>query len=135
MTTLSKAEISYIQSSLVSDPPLRADGRSPEDFRQIALETGVAPLANGSARVSIGRTGRDTDGGSSGTEVVAAVKLEVDGIGEEKEGGNVVCTVSWYAVTVSVYTTTNAPRLVPQQPIPPSRPLHSTISSRISAPC
>lgn len=95
MTTLSKAEISYIRSSLLSDPPLRADGRSPEDFRLIALETGVAPLANGSARVSIGRAGpsrdRETEGG---TEVVAAVKLEVDGLGEGQEGGNVICSVS-----------------------------------------
>jgi len=99
MTTLSKAEISYIRSSLLSDPPLRADGRSPEDFRLIALETGVAPLANGSARVSIGRAGpgrdRETEGG---TEVVAAVKLEVDGLGEGQEGGNVICSVSWYVL-------------------------------------
>ncbi|KIM63308.1 hypothetical protein SCLCIDRAFT_1214388 [Scleroderma citrinum Foug A] len=98
MTTLSKAEISYIRSSLLSDPPLRADGRSPDDFRLIALETGVAPLANGSARVSIGRAGQGRDrlaeGGNGGTEVVAAVKLEVDGIGEGQEGGNVICSVS-----------------------------------------
>ncbi|KAG6337179.1 hypothetical protein ID866_1893 [Astraeus odoratus] len=98
MTTLSKAEISYIRSSLLLDPPLRADGRSPEDFRLIALETGVAPLANGSARISIGRSGSgrggETDCTGSGTEVVAAVKLEVDGTGEEEEGGKVICNVA-----------------------------------------
>ncbi|KAL4071909.1 ribosomal protein S5 domain 2-like protein [Scleroderma citrinum] len=98
MTTLSKAEISYIRSSLLFNPPLRTDGRSPEDFRPIALETGVAPLANGSARVSIGRCGpdsdRETEGGNGGTEVIAAVKLEVNGAGEEEEGGNIICSVS-----------------------------------------
>ncbi|KAI6144920.1 ribosomal protein S5 domain 2-like protein [Pisolithus tinctorius] len=97
-TALSKVEISYIRSSLLSAPPLRADERSPEDFRPIAVETGVAPLANGSARVSIGesRTGRETEaeGAAGGTEVVAAVKLEVDGVGEDKEGGKVICNVS-----------------------------------------
>ncbi|KAH7888151.1 ribosomal protein S5 domain 2-like protein [Phlebopus sp. FC_14] len=101
MTSLSKAEKAYIQSSLLSDPPLRQDGRGPEDFRLIALETGVAPLANGSAKVCIGRSGSnrggDTEGASGAagsTEVVAAVKLEVDGVGEQEEGGKVVCTVS-----------------------------------------
>ncbi|KII91870.1 hypothetical protein PLICRDRAFT_38740 [Plicaturopsis crispa FD-325 SS-3] len=84
-TSLSKAEKSYIQTSLLSDPPLRADGRALHAFRTIALETGVAPLANGSARLSIG-----------GTEILAAVKLEVEDIvdGEGVEGGRVVCSVS-----------------------------------------
>ncbi|KAF9236783.1 ribosomal protein S5 domain 2-type protein [Melanogaster broomeanus] len=97
--SLSKAEKSYIQSSLLSDPPLRLDGRSPEDYRLIALETGVAPLANGSGRVCIGRSGRGGDteeagGAGGGTEVVVGVKLEVDDVGEEDDGGKVVCTVS-----------------------------------------
>ncbi|KIJ67304.1 hypothetical protein HYDPIDRAFT_173892 [Hydnomerulius pinastri MD-312] len=102
MASLSKAEKSYIQSSLLSDPPLRLDGRAPSDFRLIALETGVAPLANGSARVCIGRSNggggggnaEDAGGAGGGTEVIAAVKLEVDGAGAEDEGGKVVCTVS-----------------------------------------
>ncbi|KAH7920315.1 ribosomal protein S5 domain 2-like protein [Leucogyrophana mollusca] len=93
MALLSKAEKSYIQSSLLSDPPLRADGRALTDFRTIALETGVAPLANGSARVSIGRNAPD---GGGGTEVVAAVKLEVEAIGEGEgvDGGRISCSVS-----------------------------------------
>ncbi|KAH7907320.1 ribosomal protein S5 domain 2-type protein [Hygrophoropsis aurantiaca] len=93
MASLSKAEKSYIQSSLLSDPPLRADGRALADFRIIALETGVAPLANGSARVSIGRNAQD---GGGGTEVVAAVKLEVENVGdgESVDEGRVVCSVS-----------------------------------------
>ncbi|KAF8840269.1 ribosomal protein S5 domain 2-like protein [Paxillus ammoniavirescens] len=99
MNPLSKAEKSYIQSSLLSDPPLRLDGRSPEDYRLIALETGVAPLANGSARVCIGRSGRGGDteeagGTGGGTEVVVGVKLEVSAVGDDEDGGKVVCTVS-----------------------------------------
>ena len=101
MTSLSKAEKSYIQASLLSGPPLRLDGRSLDDYRPIALETGVVPLANGSAKVCIGRPGRggyvqEAGGVSGGTEVVVGVKLEVAGAGEEdEEGGKVACTVSW----------------------------------------
>ena len=106
MTSLSKAEKSYIQSSLLSDPPLRLDGRSLEDYRSIALETGVVPLANGSAKVCIGRPGRsgyvqEAGGVGGGTEVVVGVKLEVAGIGEEEEGGKIACTVSWWVFVMS----------------------------------
>ena len=96
-TSISKAERSYIQAGILANPPSRADGRSLYDFRNIALETGVAPLANGSARLSIGRNPHD---GSGGTEVLAAAKLEVESIGdggEGVEGGRISCTVSWYA--------------------------------------
>jgi len=97
--TLSKAEKSYIQTSLLSDPPLRLDGRSLVDYRPIALETGVIPLANGSAKVCIGRPGRggyvqEAGGVGGGTEVVVGVKLEVAGAGEEDDGGKIACTVS-----------------------------------------
>lgn len=94
MISLSKAEKSYVQTSLLSTPPLRGDGRSLQDFREIALETGVAPLANGSARVDIGRNAHD---GGGGTEVLAAVKLEVEDAetGDGVDGGRVVCAVSW----------------------------------------
>ena len=133
MTTLSKAEISYIRSSLLSDPPLRADGRSPDDFRLIALETGVAPLANGSARVSIGRAGQGRDrlaeGGNGGTEVVAAVKLEVDGIGEGQDGGNVICSVSWYVFTSHYQVSVCLQRQrtnCPPSSSPAAYPLHSS---------
>jgi exosome complex component RRP42 len=86
----SKAEKSYVQSSFLSIPPLRADGRGLHDYRAISLETGVAPLANGSARVHIGR----------GTEILAAVKLDVETIqnGDDGvDGGRIVCSVSWFA--------------------------------------
>jgi exosome complex component RRP42 len=106
MSSISKAEKAYIQSSLLSDPPLRADGRGLTDFRTIALESGVAPLANGSARVSIGRNAYD---GGGGTEVLAAAKLEVESVGDGEgvDGGRVVCSVSWYGLllyrTASLY--------------------------------
>lgn len=93
----SKAEKSYVQTALLSTPAHRGDGRSLYDFRTIALETGVSPLANGSARLDIGRS---TNDGGGGTEVLAAVKLEVEDVedGDGVDGGRIVCTVSWYAV-------------------------------------
>lgn len=91
-TSLSKAEKSYIHSSLCSSPPLRADGRSLFDFRTVLLETGVAPLANGSAKLNIGKQPHE---GGGGTEVVAATKLEVEDIenGDGVEGGRIICSV------------------------------------------
>jgi exosome complex component RRP42 len=96
-TSLSKAEKSYVQTSLLSTPPLRGDGRSPHEFRAIALETGVSPLANGSARIDIGRNAHD---GGGGTEILAGVKLEVEDVqdGDGIDGGKVICTVSWYVM-------------------------------------
>ncbi|CAK5263680.1 unnamed protein product [Mycena citricolor] len=93
--SLSKAESSYIRAGLLSEPPLRADGRALHDFRSISLETGMAPLANGSAHVSIGKNPHD---GGGGTEVLAAAKLEVETVDvsrdEGVDGGRIVCTVS-----------------------------------------
>lgn len=54
--SVSKSERSYIQASLQANPPVRADGRSLQDYRTVLLETGIAPLANGGARVSIGKS-------------------------------------------------------------------------------
>ncbi|KAJ6625056.1 ribosomal protein S5 domain 2-like protein [Mycena sp. CBHHK59/15] len=105
----SKAEISYIQSGLLSKPPLRADGRALHDYRSISLETGVAPLANGSAHLNIGRNPHD---GGGGTEVLAAAKLEVENVGpgqgEGVDGGRIVCTVS---CSPSAYPHLSAPAL------------------------
>ncbi len=93
MSSLSKAERSYIQTGLLSDTPRRQDGRSLHEFRSIALETGVAPLANGSAHLHIGRN----DDGSGGTEILSAVKLEVQTIEEGGvDDGRIVCSVSWF---------------------------------------
>ena len=98
--SLSKSEKSYIQTALRDPSPIRADGRSLLDYRSVALETGVASLANGSARVNVGKTAGEESG--SGTEVIAAVKLEVENVleGEGVDGGRIVCTVSWF-VSVS----------------------------------
>ena len=95
-TSLSKSEKSYIQTALGDLSPIRADGRSLLDYRSIALETGVASLANGSARVNIGKTAGEESG--SGTEVIAAVKLEVEDVleGEGVDGGRIAATVSWF---------------------------------------
>src|SRR5712671_1476247 len=75
---LSKSEKSYIQSSLQAQSPLRADGRSLHEFRAITLQTGVIPIANGSAHLNLGRSSDESTGG---TEVLAAAKLEVEDIG------------------------------------------------------
>ncbi|TFK85688.1 ribosomal protein S5 domain 2-like protein [Polyporus arcularius HHB13444] len=90
---LSKSERAYIQSSLKATPPLRADGRGLLDFRTVLLETGVAPLANGSARLNIGKMARE---GGGGTEIVAAAKLEVEDVesGDGVDGGRVACSVT-----------------------------------------
>jgi exosome complex component RRP42 len=104
MASISKSERSYIQTSLQSTPPIRADGRGLLDFRTVFLETGVAPLANGSAHVNVGKAAEE---GGGGTEVIAAVKLEVEDIqtGEGVDGGRIVCNVSWcvtYVLSVSI---------------------------------
>ena len=93
---ISKSERAYIQSSLQANPPLRADGRGLLDFRTVLLETGVAPLANGSARLNIGKMARE---GGGGTEILAAVKLEVEDVqsGDGVDGGRIVCSVTWCA--------------------------------------
>lgn len=103
MASSSKSEQAYIRSSLLASPPLRTDGRALHDYRPVALETKVAPLANGSARVSIGGASLvGVAGGLPGTEVLAAVKLEVEDIvsGNGVDGGRVVCSVSWFVSPV-----------------------------------
>lgn len=129
--SISKAEKSYVQASLLASPPVRSDGRSLSDFRTIALETGVAPLANGSAKLSIGRNGND---GGGGTEVIAAVKLEVEDIqgGEGVEGGRVVCVVSWYDSLRGTHVSRlNCVKTVLQQHTPIYLPGHWTTFSMI----
>lgn len=81
---LSPAELAYLHASLSLLPPLRPDGRAPNQFRPVSAETGVLPGANGSARVCF----------ADGTEAIVGVKAEVEKtrarIGhdpEEEEGG------------------------------------------------
>jgi len=89
----SKSEISYIQSSLLADEPLRSDGRSLLDFRPIQLATGIVAQANGSARVNI-----------SGTEIIAAAKLEVEDVESEEgvDGGRISCSVLWFVIPIFI---------------------------------
>ena len=107
---LSKSEKAYIQTSLQSQNPLRGDGRSLHEFRSVTLQTRVAPIANGSAHLNLGRSSDENIGG---TEILAAAKLEVEDIAAPvalatvgtgngngnsssgSEGGRIVCTVSW----------------------------------------
>ena len=94
MASSSKSEQSYVCSSLLANPPLRDDGRGLHNYRPIALQTQFAPLANGSARLNIGKMARE---GGGGTEVLAAVKLEVEDVesGDGVDGGRIDCSVTW----------------------------------------
>ncbi|KAH8827231.1 ribosomal protein S5 domain 2-type protein [Flagelloscypha sp. PMI_526] len=92
--SLSKSEKSYISSGFISSTPSRADGRALDVYRPIFLETGTAPLANGSAKVNIGKNAHDHGGG---TEIIAACKLEVENVGGDDEGvdgGRTLCHVT-----------------------------------------
>ncbi|KAI1781023.1 ribosomal protein S5 domain 2-type protein [Hypoxylon cercidicola] len=64
---LSPAELAYLHGSLGLAPAVRADGRTPTQFRPLTAETDVLPGANGSARVCF----------ADGTEAVVGVKAEV----------------------------------------------------------
>jgi exosome complex component RRP42 len=104
---ISASESSYIISSLLLPEPIRTDGRGLHDFRPFSLTTGVAPQANGSARVLLG------SGGAGGTEVVTAVRLEVGPppVGSAQSQGSsvgsrpdVVCSIEWLVQTSSPST-------------------------------
>lgn len=93
-TMLSKAEASYIRSSILATASdtsqLRGDGRTALAYRPINLELGVSPATNGSARARVG-----------GTEVWSGIKLEVEknetryaGSGG-KDGGRIEVAVTW----------------------------------------
>ena len=93
---LSKSEKAYIQASLQAQSPLRGDGRSLHQFRAVTLQTGVVPIANGSAHLNLGRSSDESMGG---TEILAAAKLEVEDIAalgsSSSSSGRIMCTVSW----------------------------------------
>jgi exosome complex component RRP42 len=112
----SKSEKSYIQSSLLSDPPLRADGRGLLDYRSILVETGIVAQANGSARVNVG-----------GTEIVAACKLEVEDVEsiDGIDGGRLFCAVSWsvYFMDPNISVRLLRRRIVPYPHMHTSHPL------------
>lgn len=64
---LSPAELSYLRSSLETNPPVRPDARAVSQFRPLQATTNFLPTANGSARV------RTADGG----ECIVGVKAKV----------------------------------------------------------
>lgn len=65
---LSPAELSYLHESLSLSPPVRPDGRTPNQFRPLIAESGLLPAANGSARVCF----------ADGAEAIVGVKAEVE---------------------------------------------------------
>ncbi|KKF92085.1 Exosome complex component RRP42 [Ceratocystis platani] len=65
---LSPAELAYLHDSLSLTPPIRPDGRKPDQFRPLTAETGVLPGTNGSARVCF----------SDGTEAMVGIKAEIE---------------------------------------------------------
>ena len=135
--SVSKSESSYIRTALHTNPPVRADGRSLTDYRTIFLETGVAPLANGSARLNLGKSPQE---GGGGTEVIAATKLDVEDIenGEGVEGGRVVCTVSWcvpYFMTLLCSGRLISVKVVLPPRIHSSHPTHSTTYNTTTRSC
>lgn len=65
---LSPAELSYLHTSLTSQPPIRPDGRTPTQFRPLIAETDILPGTNGSARICF----------ADGTEAIVGVKAEVE---------------------------------------------------------
>ncbi|KAI9848138.1 MAG: hypothetical protein M1838_000634 [Thelocarpon superellum] len=67
-TLFSPAELSYLQTSLALDPPIRPDGRAPTQFRPLTAETDILPATNGSARICF----------ADGTEAIVGVKAEVE---------------------------------------------------------
>ncbi|KAH8899591.1 putative exoribonuclease family protein [Thozetella sp. PMI_491] len=64
---LSPAELAYLHDSLALVPPLRPDGRAPDQFRPLVAETGILPGTNGSARICF----------ADGTEAIVGVKAAV----------------------------------------------------------
>ena len=103
---LSPAELSYLQTSLTSHPPIRPDGRKATQFRPLVAETDLLPGTNGSARICF----------ADGTEAIVGVKAEVeksrlsysdyreegeDG-GEEGHGGEKQGSNEWVELNVEI---------------------------------
>lgn len=66
--SLSPAELSYLYTSLSQTPPIRPDGRTRTQFRQLIAETDVLPTTNGSARICF----------ADGSEAIVGVKAATE---------------------------------------------------------
>ncbi|XP_024538320.1 exosome complex component RRP42 [Selaginella moellendorffii] len=64
MVALSRSELDYIEGGVKHD--LRSDGRGRYHFRNLSIQVGIIPQANGSARVRLG-----------GTDLIVSVKAEL----------------------------------------------------------
>ena len=63
----------------------RFDGRKPDEFREIVIETGVSKNAEGSARVKLGKT-----------EVIVGVKMDVsEPYADSRDEGNLMVTAEF----------------------------------------
>ncbi|GAA5836709.1 hypothetical protein JCM9279_007633 [Rhodotorula babjevae] len=98
----SPSELSFAQvplshsaatSNPLDDPPLRLDGRTPLQYRDIVLETNVshAQGALGSAKVSLDDAAGTGGGGT--TEVYAGVRGEIESMEHGSAGGRVVVSL------------------------------------------
>src|SRR3989338_1722283 len=71
----------------------RFDGRKPDEFREISIETGVSKNAEGSVRVKIGKT-----------DVIAGVKMEVsEPYPDSPDNGNLVVSAELLPMSSSRY--------------------------------
>src|SRR5439155_2413424 len=68
---LSPPELSYLYTSLTSNPPLRPDLRSATQYRPYSIQTDFLSTANGSARITWGT-------GQQGGDVLVVVKAQID---------------------------------------------------------
>lgn len=97
---LTFAQVPLTHSAATAHPddevPLRPDGRTPLQYRDLVLETGVSQAqgALGSAKVSIEDAAGAGGGGT--TEVYAGVRGEIETMNEGQDGGRIVVSVEWY---------------------------------------
>jgi len=67
----------------------RFDGRKPEEFRELTIETGVSKNAEGSARIKLGNT-----------EVIVGIKMDVsEPYADSKDSGNLMVTAEFLTMS------------------------------------
>jgi exosome complex RNA-binding protein Rrp42 (RNase PH superfamily) len=76
---LSPPELSYLYTSLTSNPPIRPDLRSLTQYRPYSIQTDFLPTANGSARITWGA-------GQEGGDVLVVIKAQIEPAVEMSKG-------------------------------------------------